>query len=445
MDKIILIKSAFLINEGTIEVKDVLIKDGIIYKVDNDITDTNAMIINGEGKYLMPGIIDDQVHFREPGFLDKATIQSESRAGIAGGVTTFMEMPNTVPNAVSIDVLEEKYTIAANTSMANYSFYLGGTNSNIDEVKKINPKTICGLKIFMGSSTGNMLVENDVALEQAFINSPTIITTHCEDETTVVKNNTLYKALYHQANRPALHPIVRDEDACYISSSKAVALARKHHTKLHVLHISTAKELALFDNTLPLAQKRITAEACVHHLFFNDEDYKNLGNLIKCNPAIKSENDRKAILEAVNNDYIDVIATDHAPHTLVEKEQNYWDAPSGLPLIQHGLNLMLTHFHKGKISLEKIVQKMCHNPAILFDIHKRGFIREGYFADLVLLDLNNPWTVNNENIFYKCNWSPLLHYDMQGQISHTIINGKIAYENGLFNKDIRGMRLTFDR
>jgi dihydroorotase len=445
MNTRILIKSAFLVNEGAIQVKDVLIVNGIIEKIGNDLADNNAKLIIAENRYLMPGIIDDQVHFREPGFFEKATIHSESLAGIVGGVTTYMEMPNTVPNAVTIDILEEKYKIAAKTSLSNYSFYLGGTNNNLEEIKKINPKTICGLKIFMGSSTGNMLVENDSALEAAFINSPTIIATHCEDENTIMKNNFDFKLKYGPKINPKYHPLIRNEEACYLSSSKAVALAKKHNTKLHVLHISTAKELSLFDNKLPLEKKKITAEACVHHLFFNDDNYTKLGNQIKCNPAIKTENDRSAIFDAVNSGVIDVIATDHAPHTRLEKNQLYWDAPSGLPLIQHGFNMMLSHYENGKITLEKIVQQMCHNPAILFNISKRGFIREGYYADLVLFDLNQTTAVRMNNLYYKCKWSPLIGQKFLGKITHTLVNGQIVYENGMIDEKIRGMRLEFDR
>ncbi|MBC7486830.1 MAG: dihydroorotase [Cytophagaceae bacterium] len=441
----ILIKQAEIINEGKRFIADVLVKDGLIDKI-GTIDQAADQVINAEGLYLMPGAIDDQVHFREPGLIHKGTIYTEAKAAVAGGVTTYMEMPNTVPNTVTLSLLEDKYTIASNCSLANYSFYLGATNDNIDEIVKANPKTICGIKIFMGSSTGNMLVDESATLSAIFSNSPMLIATHCESDPMVKANQQRIIAEYGEENIDAtFHPFIRDAEACYESSSMAVALAKKHNARLHILHISTAKELSLFENTLPLKDKRITAEACIHHLWFSDEDYKTKGNFIKWNPAVKSAADRDAIFQAVLDNRIDVIATDHAPHTLEEKNKRYLDAPSGGPLVQHSLLAMLDFFSKGKISLERIVEKMCHNPAILYQINRRGYIREGYHADLVLVDPKQTETVTKDNILYHCGWSPFEGYTFTHKIKHTLVSGHLVYSEGKFNEHQYGQRLAFDR
>ena len=447
MSQTILIKNGQVVNRGKIETKDILIKDGIIERIDNRIVGKSAaLVIDATGKHVLPGIIDDQVHFREPGLTHKATIFTESRAAVAGGVTSFMEMPNVNPPSVTKALLEEKYQIAAQNSLANYSFYMGATNDNLEEVLKTDKKNVCGVKVFMGSSTGNMLVDNAETLENLFSKCEMLIATHCEDETTVRVNTAVAKSQLLATNREAtaaLHPIIRNVEACYLSSSMAVELAKKHNTRLHVLHISTAKEVALFDNTIPLSKKRITAEVCVHHLFFNQTDYQSLGNLIKCNPAIKNKSDQKALLKALLDNHFDVIATDHAPHTWEEKSQPYFDAPSGLPLIQHSLNIMLDFYFRHKITLERIVEKMCHAPAECFKIDRRGYLDEGHWADVVVLDLNKNTTVTKENIHYKCGWSPLEGRKLKGRIETTIVSGNIVYHNGKFIEGTNGKRMTF--
>lgn len=440
----ILIKQAEIINEGKRFVADVLIKDGLIDKI-GTIDQEADKTINAEGLYLMPGLIDDQVHFREPGLTHKGNIYTEAKAAVAGGVTTYMEMPNTVPNAVTLPLLEDKFTIASNCSLANYSFYLGATNDNISEIIRVDPKTICGLKIFMGSSTGNMVVDKVETLSTIFAKSPLLIATHCESDPLVKANQQRIIAEYGEDIDATFHPFIRDAEVCYESSSMAVALARQHNTRLHILHISTAKELSLFDNQLPLKEKRITAEACIHHLWFSDEDYKTKGNFIKWNPAVKSASDRDAIFQAVLDGRIDVIATDHAPHTLEEKNKRYLDAPSGGPLVQHSLLAMLDFFSRGKITLEQIVEKMCHNPAILYQINRRGYIREGYHADLVLVDPKKTETVSKENLLYHCGWSPFEGHTFTHKIKHTLVSGHFAYSEGKFNETQYGQRLQFDR
>lgn len=445
-----LIKNARIVNEGSISEGDVYIEDGIIKEINSSISlkSSNVSVIDAEGKYLLPGLIDDQVHFREPGLTHKDTIATGSRAALAGGITSFIEMPNTNPQATTIELLEQKFSIASKTSYVNYSFMLGGTNTNLDEVKKINPKTIAGLKLFLGSSTGNMLVDDWNALETIFKESPVIISAHCEDEETIKKSTAKFIDKFGDDIPIEYHPIIRSEDACYISSSKAVELAKKTGARLHVFHLSTGKETKLFSNKLPLKDKKITSEVCIHHLWFSDKDYEEKGTLIKWNPAVKTSKDRKQLLEALLDDRIDVIATDHAPHTLKEKRNPYTQAPSGGPLVQHALPAMLQFYHEGKITLEKIVEKACHNPAILFQIESRGFIREGYKADLVLVDMNAPWTVQKENIFYKCGWSPFEGTTFKSRITHTFVNGHLSYQNFDFKVDetkLPGERLTFNR
>ena len=440
----ILIRNSAVVNEGTIQYKDVLVKDGFIEKIDNNITvPGNVREINGEGMHLLPGVIDDQVHFREPGLTHKATIGTEARAAVAGGVTTFMEMPNTNPPALTQEILEDKYAIAAANSVANYSFFMGVSNENTDEVLRTNnrKKDVCGVKIFMGSSTGNMLVDNYLTLNKIFSESELLIATHCEDER-VIKAN---KEKYPDADNASYHPLIRDVEACFESSFSAVQLAMKHNTRLHILHISTAKELQLFGNMLPLTEKRITSEVCVHHLHFTADDYATYGNLIKCNPAIKAPENRKALWEALLDDRLDIIATDHAPHTWEEKQLPYQQAPSGVPLVQHSLPLMLQYVKEGNISIEKVVEKMSHAPAQCFQINKRGYIREGYFADLVLVDMNKSQTVSKQNILYKCGWSPFEGHSFPASVCYTIVSGNVAYENGKVNDSVRGQRLSFDR
>jgi dihydroorotase len=443
--KTFLIKNAKIVNENTISENDVLIKDGIIEKIDANITHEAAQVIDAKGTYLLPGAIDDQVHFREPGLTHKAEIYTEAKAAVAGGVTSFMEMPNTVPGAITYDLLEEKYSRAAQCSVANYSFFMGSSNSdNIDEVRKVDPKNVCGLKIFMGSSTGDMLVDNG-ALESLFANANMLIATHCEDDPMINENLNRYIKQYGDDIPIKFHPLIRSREACYKSSSEAIALAKKYGTRLHILHISTEEELALFDNTKPLKEKQITAEACIHHLWFNDSDYDKKGTLIKWNPAVKKKSDSEAIFKAILDDRIDVIATDHAPHTLEEKRNHYTKAPSGGPLVQHSILAMLDFYHQGKISLEKIVEKMSHNVADMFSINKRGFIKEGYFADLVLVNTNKPTTVSKENIWYKCGWSPFEGHTFKSSITHTFVNGHLVYNNGTIDESQLGQRLTFLR
>lgn len=439
-----LIKGATVVNEGTSKVQDVLIKNGHIERIDSNIQPTgNCEEINAEGLHLLPGVIDDQVHFREPGLTHKANIGSEARAAVAGGTTTFMEMPNTNPPALTQELLEDKYAIAAHTSVANYSFFMGVSNSNADEVLKTNAKRndICGVKIFMGSSTGDMLVDNYVTLNKIFSESELLIATHCEDENVVNAN----KAKYADANDASFHPIIRDEIACFNSSFSAIQLAKQCNTRLHILHISTAKELQLFGNMLPLADKRITSEVCVHHLHFTADDYARYGNQIKCNPAIKAKENKAALWEALLDDRLDIIATDHAPHTWEEKSQPYQKAPAGVPLVQHSLLLMLQYVKEGRISIEKVVEKMAHAPATCFQIAKRGYIREGYHADLVLVDMNGGYTVSKSNILYKCGWSPFEGHAFPATVHTTFINGEVAYTNGKVNDSVRGQRLRFDR
>ncbi|RZL31064.1 MAG: dihydroorotase [Pedobacter sp.] len=440
-----LIKAATIVNEGQKIVADVLIKDGFIEKIGQNLSAPNATEINAEGQYLLPGMIDDQVHFREPGLTHKADIFTESMAAVAGGITSFMEMPNTVPNTLTQALLADKYAIAAETSLANYSFYMGASNDNIEEVLKTDAKNVCGIKVFMGSSTGNMLVDNEKTLENIFSKAPILVATHCEDEATIRNNLAEFKAKYGDDLTIEMHPLIRSAEACYKSSSLAVELAKAYQTRLHILHISTAKEIALFDNTIPLKDKKITAEACVHHLWFNDKDYATKGNFIKWNPAVKTEEDQNGILAGILNDNIDVIATDHAPHTLEEKKQPYSQAPSGGPLVQHALPALLEMHLQGKISLEKIVEKTAHNLAVCFDIEKRGFIREGYWADLVLVDLKDSWKVTKLNNFYKCGWSPFDGDTFQASVTHTFVSGNLAYQKGRFTTDQIGKRLTFAR
>lgn len=440
-----LIKAATIVNEGQKIVADVLIEDGFIAKIGHNLSAAGATEINAEGQYLLPGMIDDQVHFREPGLTHKADIFTESMAAVAGGITSFMEMPNTVPNTLTQDLLADKYAIAAETSLANYSFYMGASNDNIEEVLKTDAKNVCGIKVFMGSSTGNMLVDNEKTLENIFSKAPILVATHCEDEATIRHNLAEFKAKYGDDLTIDMHPLIRSAEACYKSSSLAVELAKTYQTRLHILHISTAKEIALFDNTIALKDKKITAEACVHHLWFNDQDYAAKGNFIKWNPAVKTEADQNGVLAGVLSDHIDVIATDHAPHTLEEKNQPYVQAPSGGPLVQHALPALLEMHLQGKISLEKIVEKTAHNLAICFDIEKRGFIREGYWADLVLVDLKDSWKVTKLNNFYKCGWSPFDGDTFQASITHTFVSGNLAYQKGKFTTDQIGKRLTFAR
>ncbi|HEY9044474.1 MAG TPA: dihydroorotase [Ohtaekwangia sp.] len=443
--KTILITNANIVNEGKVFTGDVLIKGQYIEQIGKEISYPADLVIDAKGKYLLPGAIDDQVHFREPGLTHKANIYSEAKAAVAGGVTSFMEMPNTNPPTFTQALLEDKYQIAARTSLANYSFFIGASNDNLDEVMKTDINKVCGLKIFMGSSTGNLLVDNPDTLEGFFSRFPALIASHCEDEPTIRKNTAEYKERYGEDVPIEYHPLIRSEEACYKSSSFAIALAKKHGTRFHVLHISTAKETALFDNTIPLEKKKITAEACIHHLWFNDADYKRLGTLLKWNPAVKTSHDQQEIFKALLDDRIDIIATDHAPHLLEEKNNTYFKAPSGGPLVQHSLVAMLEFHQQGRISLEKIVQKMCHNPAILFQVEKRGFIREGYFADLVLADLNSTWTVHKENILSKCGWSPLEGTKFHSAVTHTFVSGHLVYAEGRFDESQMGERLTFTR
>ena len=445
MSNSILLKNTRLVNRGAIQAVDILVRQGRIEKISPGISASADHTIDVAGKFVMPGIIDDQVHFREPGLTHKATIASESRAAVVGGVTSFMEMPNVNPASTTQSLLEEKYAIGAQRSLANYSFYMGTTNDNYDEVMRTNPRNVCGVKIFMGSSTGNMLVDHAATLERLFANVPVLIATHCEDEATVRRNMEAYLARYGDQLHARQHPEIRSVEACLKSSSFAVELARRHGTRLHILHISTADELDLFDNTIPLEQKRITAEVCVHHLYYEASDYERLGNLIKCNPAIKSKAHRDALFPALLDDRLDVIATDHAPHTWEEKSQPYAKAPAGLPLVQHPLNIMLEFYQEGRISMEKIVEKMCHAPAIAFQIEDRGFADEGAWADLVVLDPDAEWTVSKDNIRYLCGWSPLEGHRFKGRVEATIVSGHLAWYEGKLREDKMGERLTFRR
>ena len=445
--KTTLIKNANIVNEGTIFHGDVLIEGDTIADVAESISakSPDVLVIDAEGKYLLPGVIDDQVHFREPGLTHKATIETESKAAIAGGITSFIEMPNTNPQTTTIEKLEEKFEIASKTSYANYSFMFGGTNDNLDEILKVDPKKVAALKLFLGSSTGNMLVDDPKVLENIFSKTDLLIAVHCEDEATIKKNTEVYKERFGDDIPIKFHPIIRSEEACYISSSKAIELAKKTGARLHVFHLSTGKETELFTNKTPLKGKKITAEVCVHHLWFTDKDYENKGTLIKWNPAVKTQKDKDKLWEALLDDRIDVIATDHAPHTSEEKNNVYTKAPSGGPLVQHALVAMLEMHHKGVISIQKIVEKMCHNPSILFQIEKRGYIKKGFFADLVLVDLNKPWTVKKENILYKCGWSPFEGTTFKSRVTHTFLNGELVFNNFKINDEKASKRLTFDR
>lgn len=441
----ILIKNAQIVNQGQILAQDLFIKDGRIEQIDSSIDRPADELIEAQGLHLLPGLIDDQVHFREPGLTYKADIYTESRAAVAGGTTSFMEMPNTVPNTLTQRLLQDKYDIAQDRSLANYSFFMGAANDNLQEVLKTNPRDVCGIKVFMGSSTGNMLVDSEKALEDLFAQAPLLIATHCEDEATIQANLLAYKDQYGENITVEMHPLIRSAEACYLSSSKAVSLAKKHNARLHILHISTERELALFDNDIPLEEKRITAEACVHHLWFSDEDYQTKGNFIKWNPAVKKSSDREAILQAVLDNQIDVIATDHAPHTFEEKSQPYSQAPSGGPLVQHALQALLDLVHRGKMTLTELVQKTAHNTATLFQIEQRGYIKEGYWADLVLVDLDKPYQVTRENILSKCGWSPFENHVFSSTIVHTIVSGQLAFSNGALHEVGSGHRLLFNR
>ena len=441
----ILIKNAKLVNEGKIYESDVLIENQKIKKISKKISTDADQIIDAKGLHMLPGVIDDQVHFREPGLTHKATIYTESKAAVAGGITSFMEMPNTNPQTLTQELLEDKYLIASKKSLANYSFFMGASNDNLEEVLKTNPKNVGAIKIFMGSSTGNMLVDKKDVLEEIFAKSTMLIAVHCEDETIIKENIKKAKQKFGEEVPISEHPKIRSTEACFKSSSMAVKLAKKHNTRLHVFHISTEKEIELFDNKIPLKDKKITAEVCIHHLWFDEVNYKEKDTLIKWNPAVKTGRDREALFQALLNDKLDVIATDHAPHTLREKNNSYFKAQSGGPLVQHSLPAMLKFCKKGKISITKVVEKMCHNPAICFKVENRGFIREDYFADLVLVDLNNPWQVDKENILYKCGWSPFEGETFNAKVTHTLINGHMAYEYGNFDESKNGMRLTFDR
>jgi dihydroorotase len=437
-----IIKNALIVNEGRIEEGDILISNDRIEKV-GGIIDGYGLEIVAEDQWVMPGIIDDQVHFREPGFTDKADIYSESKAAVAGGVTSFMEMPNTKPAATTKELLEEKYAIAKKNAWCNYSFFMGTTNDNYEDIKKIDFENVCGLKIFMGSSTGNMLVDNRETLTQIFANVDTLIATHCEDEATILSRQKEYTNQYGAKLDASFHPIIRNEEACFLSSSYAVELAKKYNTRLHVLHITTAEELALFTNSVPLELKRITSEVCVHHLTYTADDYETLGNKIKCNPAIKDKRHAPQLFEALLDDRLDIIATDHAPHLLSEKELPYAQAPSGLPLVQHAFNMMLDFYWQGKISVEKIVEKMCHAPAVCFTLKERGFLREGYFADLAIIDKNKEWAVSKDNLYYKCGWSPLERKVFTGKVNTTIVNGKVVFSNDQHYGVGVGQRLKF--
>ncbi len=448
MKKII---NARIVNEGEIFLGDILIDGENIAKIisKKNITkntkEEGIEIIDAKGKFLIPGVIDDHVHFREPGLTKKADIYTESKAAVAGGVTSFMEMPNTIPQSITNSLLEEKFDIASKKSLANYSFYFGATNDNIDELLKVDPKNVCGIKVFMGASTGNMLVDDSGTLENIFSKSKMLVAIHSEDEEIIQKNIKIFKEKYGEDVPIKFHPEIRSEEACYKSTEIAVKLAKKHGTRLHILHLSTSREMELFDNSISLKDKKITSEVCVHHLWFDENDYEKYGTLIKWNPAIKSPKDKSALFEALLNDKLDIVATDHAPHLLEEKKQTYFKAPSGGPLVQHSLPLMLEFYHDKKISIEKIVEKMCHAPAVCFNVEKRGFIREGYKADLVLVNTNATWKVDKSNILYKCGWSPFENYLFRSKITHTFVNGNLVFDEGCFDENIRGQRLKFDR
>lgn len=441
-----LIVNANIVNDGEVAEGDVLIKGQFIEAIGSDLSSRQAdVVVDAKGQFLFPGVIDDQVHFREPGLTHKGNIFSESRAAVAGGVTSFMEMPNTNPPTFTQELLQQKYDTASMTSLANYSFYMGAANDNFEQVMKTDIRSVCGLKIFMGSSTGNLLVDNPAILERYFSTFPSLIAAHCEDEATIKHNNEVFREKYGEDVPIRFHPEIRSAEACWLSSSMAVAMARKFGTRFHVLHISTAKEISLFENDVPLEQKKVTAEACIHHLWFNDRDYDRLGTLIKWNPAIKTREDQAAILQGVLDDRIDVIATDHAPHTLAEKQNTYFKAPSGGPLVQHSLQAMLEFYHQGRIALPLIATKMCHNPARLFQVERRGFVREGYYADLVLVDPNRPQTVKKDNILYHCGWSPLEGTTFASSVAKTWVSGHLAWNDGALDESVMGMRLRFTR
>ena len=447
MNQSVLIKNAQVVNEGSIDTCDVLVVGDRIQEIASTISakSPNTRVIDADGLYLMPGMIDDQVHFREPGLTHKATIESESKAAVAGGITSFIEMPNTVPQATTMDKVEEKFAIAAQSSWANYSFMLGGTNDNLEDLIKADPAKVAGIKLFLGSSTGNMLVDDPEVLPAIFKNKKMVISVHCEDEATIRENLEAQIAKYGEDIPMAMHPVIRSEEACYLSSSRAIELAKKHGARLHVFHLSTAKETGLFKAQSDLTKKRITSEVCIHHLWFSDEDYPRLGSKIKWNPAVKTAADRSGLRKALLDDRIDVIATDHAPHTSEEKSNKYTSAPSGGPLVQHALVALIELYHQGVISLEKIVEKFAHNPAKLFDIKDRGYIRPGYKADLVLVDLHAPWTVNKSNILYKCGWSPFEGNVFQARVMYTLVNGQLVYTDGSFPQRTYGERLLFNR
>ncbi|WP_442264655.1 dihydroorotase [Tenacibaculum sp. ZS6-P6] len=446
MKKSYLIQNAKIVNENQVFIGDVLVKDELIAKIAESITPSgDEIIIDAKGKYLIPGMIDDQVHFREPGLTHKANIATESKAAVAGGITSFIEMPNTSPQATTQELLEDKFEIASKTSYANYSFMFGGTNDNLEELLKTNPRNVAGIKLFLGSSTGNMLVDNEEVLEKIFSSTDMVISVHCEDEGTIRKNTAEFKEKYGDDIPVKFHPIIRSEEACYLSSSKAIELAKKTGARLHVFHLSTAKETELFRNDIPLKDKKITAEVCIHHLWFTDADYDRKGTHIKWNPAVKTQQDKDGLWKALLDDRIDVIATDHAPHTLEEKANVYTKAPSGGPLAQHAVVALFEKVKEGVISIEKVVEKMCHNPAILFQVEKRGYIKEGYYADIVLVDPNDPWEVSRDNVLYKCGWSPFEGVTLSSKITHTFVNGNLMYDNGVFNEEIKGQRLLFER
>ena len=442
----ILILNGTVVNENKIDQLDIHIKEGRIAQIGKDLQHIKAdRIIDASNKHIVPGLIDDQVHFREPGLTHKGEIYTESRAAVAGGITSFMEMPNTVPNALTQELLQDKYDIAAQNSIANYSFFMGASNDNLEEVLKTDPKSVCGVKVFMGSSTGNMLVDNQKTLEGIFAHSPTLIATHCESEEVIKRNTAIAREKYGENVPIDQHPVIRDEEACYASSSFAVDLARKNNARLHILHISTAKETHLFDNHIPLKEKKITSEACIHHMWFSQEDYAEKGTFIKWNPAVKKASDREEIIAAVNDNRIDVIATDHAPHTIEEKQNSYFSAPSGGPLVQHSLLALLDMYHRGLFSLEKIVEKSSHAVSEMFDIEDRGYLREGYCADLVIVDLNAEHEVQKSNLLYKCGWSPFEGHTFKSHIDMTLVNGRVVYENGMIIEQDPGMRMSFDR
>jgi dihydroorotase len=442
-----LIRNAKIVNEGVVFEGDILIENEWITEIAEKISPktSRCVIIDAEGSYVIPGAIDDQVHFREPGLTHKGTIESESKAAIAGGITSFIEQPNTVPNAVTQELLEQKYQIAAESSHANYSFMMGGTNDNLEEILKTNPRNVAGIKLFLGSSTGNMLVDNPEVLEKIFSSTKMLIAVHCEDEATIKANTEKYKEEFGEAIPVNRHHLIRSAEACYISSSKAIALAKKTGARLHVFHLSTAKEMSLFTNKIPLEQKQITAEVCIHHLWFTAADYETKGSLIKWNPAVKTQEDKDALWKALLDNRIDVIATDHAPHTLEEKSNPYTTCPSGGPLVQHALVALFEAHHQGKISVEKIVEKFCHNPAKIFKIEKRGFIKEGFYADLAIVNAYLPWNVKKENILYKCGWSPFEGYNFKSRVTHTFVNGKLVFANGKIKEEKAGQRLLFER